>query len=59
MLLGEIETRKMTDVEVASIKTELDALVNQGLIDGELLSGYYEYLETFGLDVPVRLVKSK
>ena len=50
-LLDAMDTRDMTEPEVKDVKAALAEMASAGLIDQQLLDGYYDYLDTFGLEV--------
>jgi hypothetical protein len=50
-ILDHAATHALTEGELGSLKETLGELARTGQIDGELLQGYYDYLDTFGMDV--------
>lgn len=45
--------RKLSAQEISRVKEALAALSAAGTFDGEMLQGYFDYLDTFGLEVIV------
>jgi hypothetical protein len=49
-LAKSLKSRKLRPEEIATLEQSLARLAEAGLVDPELLPGYHDYLELFGLE---------